>query len=118
MILATKIIVASIFLAAIFWDVIAVCINKCATISKIALNGASDYQSITLTLGFLLGHLFWPMIIASELDYWKYSLPFVVVFLIAIVVIDLMFGFPDYLSPIMFLLFGIIAGHFLWPQKI
>ena len=115
--LISKYSIGIIFLLAILWDVIAVIIDKHGTLSNVIITETTNYLCIAVILGFMIGHLLWPMDIVSELNYWKASLPFATFVLMVVVAIDFTIGLPISF-PVVYLLAGIILGHFLWPQKL
>jgi len=113
--LLTKIMIISVFCFAVIYDITIVLIDRSATISKIIQRSSLDYPSIALLFGILAGHFFWPMMII-ELEYWKYSLPILSVLFISFLIIDILLGLPN-TALLLWVLLGILLGHFLWPQN-
>ena len=113
----SKWLMISVFGISIIWDIVAIVLDRSGTISKVTIAGAISYPSIPLALGILIGHLLWPMVIVSELGYWKYSLPFAFGILVVCACIDFTIGLPKTSVPMLYFLIGALIGHFLWPQK-
>jgi hypothetical protein len=105
------------FTIAIIWDIIAVKLDRTGTLSKVTLIGCFNHPSLAFMMGTLMGHMLWPMAIAHELTYWKISLPIIGIILAGCAVFDFGFGAPKIFPPIVYFLFGLIFGHFGWPQK-
>ena len=102
----------------IIWNVIAVLKDPSGTLSKVILSSSMIYPSIPIMLGFMLGHMMWPMYITNEYSYWIYTLPLAVAMLFTIVIVDFTIGLPRVNYPIIYLILTMPLGHFLWPQKL
>lgn len=103
---------------AIVWDIIAVFLDKRFTLSKVIAAASISHPFAPLSVGILMGHLFWPMKIASEQLYWKISLPILFILMAIFGAYDFICGIPNIFYPIVFLILGLFLGHFGWPQKI
>lgn len=106
-----------VLIAGILWDIIAyINVGSEATFSRITLEGAKSIPAIAFGVGFLCGHLFWP-IKSSRLtiDSIELLVLIAVVFVVAGVVFNPILVFLT--SPAGVFLFGFVSGHTFWPQQ-
>jgi hypothetical protein len=114
-ILMTKIFMLVVFLIVVVYDIV-MATNKIQgdTISEITLFYSFRIAFIPYALGFLCGHLFWPM------DK-KRSIHAIVSILIGIItgiiLTMIVKKIGVQVTPIIFLILGIPCGHLLWPQQ-
>lgn len=86
------------------------------TISEIVLKASLGYFAIPFGYGVLAGHLFWPGHRFSGPGYW-------VAFASLIAICAVLAVLPGparalLREPIVALLIGLVAGHFLWAQEL
>lgn len=98
----------------IAWDIfVAIEPTPHDTISEVVLSYLRRHPFIPLAMGVLVGHLSWPWSAASSFKLW------LVLGLcaagVAFLVLDIIRLLPGQ-WPIVYVLAGILLGHFLWPQ--
>jgi len=113
----TKWLMISYFAIAILYNIsVKIFASERDTISKVTLDGCLAHPSIAIILGFLFGHLFWPIKGMGELEYWKYSMFITIPILIFVIVLDNKHLLLN-TYPILYVWLGNVIGHLGWPQR-
>lgn len=98
------------FIAVVIFDIIMAVNNAQGdTISAVTRNAFMYTGGVVFGLGYLLSHLFW---------YAKKRRPFIIS-MFALIIGAAVFSLIQtqiIIMPIIYIIPGIIAGHFLWPQ--